>query len=321
MRYSFVLWPHSNGRYEEAMRLPVQNELSLILSHTGVNAAVEGREVFGVYTLCFETDAPVKAEALCAHSHSFWVCEERNGAFVPLCGENVPAVGRDLPFVLKYKGKTNERFTRMLINLAICASDFSFGDRLTILDPMCGKGTTLFEALNRGWDACGCDLDKKSLQEAREYFKKYLEFHRIKHTCSSDSRTLPGGSAKSDVFALGKDGPKLQLACCDGSLCDRVFSKNRANIIACDLPYGVQHAPGNRKGFEETLDEMMESWKRALLPGGGMALSFNTFTLHRDRVRDIMRNHGFTVMEGGAWDGFAHWVEQAVNRDTAVCRR
>ena len=26
-------------------------------------------------------------------------------------------------------------------------------------------------------------------------------------------------------------------------------------------------------------------------------------------------------MAGGAWDGFAHWVEQAVTRDIAVCRR
>lgn len=277
---------------------------------------------FGVNTLTFETDACGAVDTLSCHSHMFWLCEEASGAFLPVSGEKQPCVGADLPFVLKYKGKTNERFTQMLMNLAICASDFSFTDRLTLFDPMCGKGTALFEALNRGYDACGSDLDKKALAESGDYFKKYLEIHRLKHSYSADSRTVRGsGAVKAEVFRLGKTGPELQLACADAALCDRVFSKKRAHVLISDLPYGVQHAPGKKQGFEDMLESVMPAWKNSLLPGGAMALSFNTFTLPRDTVRAVMKRNGLTVMEGGCWDGFAHWVEQAVNRDVAVCRR
>ena len=56
-------------------------------------------------------------------------------------------------------------------------------------------------------------------------------------------------------------------------------------------------------------------------PGRSSRGLFNTHTLPRDTVRAVMRETGFTVMEGGAWDNMAHWVEQAIVRDIAVCRK
>ncbi len=51
----------------------------------------------------------------------------------------------DMPAILKYKGKTNESFTRLLVNLAVfSAARAAFEKRLTVLDPLCGKGTTFF---------------------------------------------------------------------------------------------------------------------------------------------------------------------------------
>ena len=56
------------------------------------------------------------------------------------------ALGGDLSGVLKYKGKTNEMFTGMLVNLAVFSSEYAkwFDRPLQVLDPMCGRGTTLF---------------------------------------------------------------------------------------------------------------------------------------------------------------------------------
>ena len=51
----------------------------------------------------------------------------------------------------KYKGKTNEAFTMHLINQALCAAKLPEGRPVTLLDPMCGRGTTLFQAVNRGF--------------------------------------------------------------------------------------------------------------------------------------------------------------------------
>lgn len=50
-------------------------------------------------------------------------------------------------------------------------------------------------------------------------------------------------------------------------------------------------------------------------------MSFNAQTLKRDRVREMMAEAEMEPMTGGAWDVFSHWVEQAVTRDIAVCRR
>ena len=77
---------------------------------------------------------------------------------MPLFGREAPRIGGDLPGILKYKGKTNETFTQLLVNLAWLAGGMP--EKVHILDPMCGRGTTLFIALNRGWDATGSDVDR-----------------------------------------------------------------------------------------------------------------------------------------------------------------
>ena len=52
-----------------------------------------------------------------------------------------------------------------------------------------------------------------------------------------------------------------------------------------------------------------------------MALSFNAQNLKLERLRALMAAAGLEVLEGGPYDGFAHWVEQAITRDIAVCRK
>ncbi len=62
--------------------------------------------------------------------------------------------------MLKYAGKTNERFTRMMINLAVSACQTGNQGVIRLLDPMCGKGTTLFEALVDGMDVSGVEITR-----------------------------------------------------------------------------------------------------------------------------------------------------------------
>ena len=52
-----------------------------------------------------------------------------------------------------------------------------------------------------------------------------------------------------------------------------------------------------------------------------MALSFNAQNLRLERLRALMEEAGLEVLRGGAYDGFSHWVEQAITRDVAVCRK
>ena len=66
------------------------------------------------------------------------------------------------------------------------------------------------------------------------------------------------------------------------------------------------------------LAQALPAWRETLSPGGSVALSFNCLTLKTERARQLLRDAGFEVPEGGPWDGFRHWVEQAVTRDLAV---
>ena len=322
MKYAYLLWPHANMRYAEGIKNALKSELELILRKEDVLSEVTAESVCGVQSLCFDLEAqdPEVLSALSRFSHGFWLARREGEAYIPVGGTPSPAVGSDLPYILKYKGKTNERFTELLINCCLTASDFGFDDKLTFMDPMCSKGTALFEALNRGWDALGVDMDKKDIAEGSDYFKKYLEDARLKHTKKLSSQTIEK-SAPVQITEFSVNGQTLKLACADSALCKKVFPKTPVHLIAADLPYGVQHGPGGTVSFEKMLLNVLPAWKSCLVPGGAIAVSFNTHTLPREKVREIMASQGLSVLRGGPWDNMAHWVEQAIIRDIAVCKK
>lgn len=324
MKYAVLLAPHANGRYEEAMREPARAELELILSGIGIDAPVGFERRFRAGILTFEAASLTERQisALSCHSlaYLFGICQP-DGSFLPLGGAPEVALYEDLAFIQKYKGKTNERFTQFLINFALFSSRFAFEECLKLLDPMCGRGTTLFQAVNRGWNAAGLDADKKDVQECGAFFEKYLQFHRLKYKKTLRSQTVAGQNpVQVTRFALeGK--PSLALASADAAMAGAAYGKEEFHLIVCDLPYGVQHAPSGKGGaesFENTLIRVLPKWREALKPGGAMALSYNVFTLKTARVRSLMAEAGLTPMNGGPYDHTEHWVEQAVTRDLAV---
>ena len=190
-------------------------------------------------------------------------------------------------------------------------------------------GTTLFAAVNRGYHAVGADRDATAIDEAEKYFKRYLEYHKIKHAVSEKSLTQNGRqAARLHVFEFAdtaerfKAGDKrtLSLAALDGARLNAARKKESVHLIVSDLPYGVQHAPGGKKGvsLEEMLYDVLPVWTRTLKRGGAMALSFNVNTLAPDMVRGMMAECGLDVMDEPAYCGLEHWVEQAITRDVAV---
>ena len=323
MRYALILYPFSNGRYEEAMRLPAINELNLLLGYCRINAKCERTEINGVGALCFECGEldSNKLSCISGHSMAFWLGIYDSSAFIPLCGPRKPLIGSDLASILKYRGKTNERFTQLLINLALCACKTNESNRKLLIDPMCGKGTTLFQALNMGFDAYGSDIDRKDLAEGLQFFIKYLQQARFKHKHTLFSQTIKDAPAvKIDEVALhiADEALCFRMAQADSGLLNKVYGSSKADLIVTDLPYGIQHAPGGLVSFEQLLNHVLPAWYKALKPGGAVAVSYNTFTLKTAVVRSAFKQHGFIVMEGSEWDGMSHWVEQAVTRDATV---
>ena len=342
MRYRLLLWPHANARYQQETRKLAQAELELMLARhvPGARCAVDE----GADMPCLTIDAPGPldagtVEAVRCHSLLYGLFEARDdGSLVPVAGRAATRLGPDLPAILKYKGKTNELFLEMLINAALYAGDYWDADGpLELLDPMCGRATAPFIALNRGWNAVGADVDRADLKEAERFFRRYLEYHRFKHTLTRESRTLEKGRAAPlcrfeyapDARAFRKgEARTLSLVNLDATLAAEALGKDAFHIIACDLPYGVRHDAqlsrgADRRGnwLETLLAKALPDWRAALKPGGTVAVSFNAQNFSLVRVRDLMARNGFEVMQGGAYDEFAHWVEQAITRDIAVCRK
>ena len=69
------------------------------------------------------------------------------------------------------------------------------------------------------------------------------------------------------------------------------------------------------ESFRSLLARALPQWKKALLPGGVAALSFNTLTFPTQQVVDIACESGWTLCEGTFLGHLRHEVEQAVVRD------
>ncbi|MBQ3575467.1 MAG: hypothetical protein IJA26_07335 [Clostridia bacterium] len=333
MKYTMLLWPHSNVRYQnETMKL-AKSELELMLECYAPEAAVCAGDDEKMPALTIEMPEKMPEELIKAigdHSLLYVLFENREGGMLlPVQGRNPAYVGSDLPGILKYKGKTNELFLQLLINAALYAGKFAkYGSQrpMNLLDPMCGRGTTLFVGANRGWHTTGSDVDKTDLSEAEKFLRRYFEYHRMKHTHKRSSRTVQGEKpAQVSEFTFA-DTPEhfkagetctLRLTNADAAKTKEVFGAGKFEMIVCDLPYGVQHASVGSSP-EKLLEKALPGWKEALKRGGSIAVSFNAQSLKREKVLELMEKAGLEAKRGGAYENFSHWVEQAVTRDIAV---
>lgn len=335
MKYIMLLWPHANVRYQNETLKLAENELRIMMDFLNPSAEIHPYLEYNLPALEICMEAPLDANALRAiKRHSlmyalFQMCE--GGLLKPVAGRAEAYVGADLPGILKYKGKTNETFLQLLVNIALYSSGFAHRgfEKLELLDPMCGRGTTLFVGANYAWNTTGVDVDRNDLSEAGKFLKRYFEYHRMKHETAQESRTMNGGKPvpiKQFAFA---DTPghfknheicTLRLANADAAQARELFGKEKFHLIACDLPYGVQHS-GVGGSPEKLLEKALPGWREALKKGGTAAVSFNAQTLPRERVLALMEKAGFEAKRGGAYESFSHWVEQAVTRDIAVGRR
>jgi SAM-dependent methyltransferase len=331
---ALLLWPHQNVRYFASVQALALKEIALMLAAEPEAGAPRPESLRGLELICFE--APALTEGLLAILRFFsagYACFKKEGETLrPIEIPQLP-YGRDISGVLKYKGKTNEMFTSMMINLAVFSSAFRgrFAQKLEILDPLCGRGTTLFEAARKGYDAAGIEIDKADFSQINLFLPKYLEHNRLKHKIQKGSLTVPGRAAASSVsFEFAQDAKALKIAPerlqfihGDTLLAASYFGRPRFHALVADLPYGIAHESRDGKG-KVALDQMMKkallAWKKTLLPGAGVALSFNSHTLPLSEARAMLKAAGYEVLAGQEVDGFAHWVEQAILRDIVLAR-
>lgn len=335
MQYAFLLYPHPNARYRASLLQLAKAELCMMLATMGRSIDVRSEEIGGAPFLCFETEAFSQREwALLSQQAGVYLMARREGeAFVPLARTHPSYVGEDMPGLLKYKGKTNEMFTDTLLSMALTQSAFALKSdaKLTFCDPLCGKGTALYLALRRGWNASGVDADKAAIKEADDFTCRYLEFHRLKHRRTEGTLTVRGKTGGRESKFVVADTPEhfkegdtrtLRLIQGDTRDLDVLLRPGSVHLMAADLPYGVQHGPaGKGVSILSLLEKAAPAWYGALAPGGALAVSFNTYVTRRTGVAKALSAAGFTVAEGGVFETLEHWVEQAVNRDVVIAKK
>jgi len=255
---------------------------------------------------------------------------------VPIIKDSYEYVNSKISSLLKYSGKTNESFTKMMINVAVFSSKFSHFDTLKFLDPIAGKGTSLFEASVFGFDAYGLELDVDSVHQAQVFFKKYLEQERYKHTFAK--RKIGGKDTKQihTLFefkyadskeAFQNEDEVRTLVISEGNTqeASRYYKNNSFQIMVGDLPYGIAHSNKNKKhqksvtrSPKELLDNSLPEWYKLLCKGGSLVLAWNSFVFHKDEMAALLRKHNFTVLTDSPYSMFEHKVDKAIKRDIVV---
>ncbi len=332
--------------YFDASQPLSQAELEVVSAHCSVPCVrSDWEEIEGVPYLLLQTEGPLNPADLAllsrlSFAYALFQAEEREGRtlLLPLRKQTFSFLGDELGTILKYGGKTNELFTRLLLNLAVYTGDYAGEPDFRLLDPVAGKGTTLFEALIAGYDAYGVEIGPDAVQESVAYLKKYLETGRYKHTLDRLRIGVAGQkhAAVQNRFTIAatKDDAKRgnQRVCCmiagDAQHVPHYFQKNFFHAIVGDLPYGVKHGNvSNRqqsaltRNPAELLKACLPGWIACLLPGGALVLSWNRFVLAREALEALLTDFGLEVLTAPPFNQLAHRVDNAIWRDIIVARK
>lgn len=305
-------------------------ELTLCLRRLGTPCEnPRALSAFGLRWYAFDAESPLPEVdmarlARLSSLYAVFLCEGE-ASLRPLEAPRTAPFGEDLSAILKYTGKTNALFTRLMLHIAALSLPNPPKGPIRLLDPVAGKGTALFEGLMRGWDVTGVEIVQKAAHESAVYFQKYLETEKWKH--KQVKVKSYGAPSWQLIFARDKDTLKASpghftMVAGDSRNAEKYFGKAAFDIVCGDLPYGVAH--GNIAGAslsrspEALLKACLGAWRGVLKSKGILALSWNTFVLPTVDMVSILTEHGFDCLRDAPYDVLEHRVDAAIRRDIVV---
>ncbi|GHO43599.1 hypothetical protein [Ktedonospora formicarum] len=243
----------------------------------------------------------------------------------PLASPFTPFLPYEIAEARRYKGKTNELFTRVLLNVAIFAGAYAekYNERLRVLDPLAGGGTTLFLALAAGYDAFGIEMQRQDVETTAGYIRQYLtgEGFPFKEV---DERGRKAG--RRYQFEIGRKGQKItrssledirSLVLAHGNTIEatshmrEIQGGPHMHAIVGDLPYGIQHFGE----LSNLLRQALPVWERMLLPGGTLALAWNATRVERAALIDVIQtNTRLRILNESPYSQFTHAVDRVIKK-------
>jgi SAM-dependent methyltransferase len=351
--YAFLILPSHNRVYADAAPSMARAELGVLSAALPDGWIAEGSiaetVIGGVPYVTFESNGLSQRDAaLLANLSSLYALFEVTGELLrPVPLRRLDRLDDDLLTILKYVGKTNEQFTKLLLNVTLASSAFAGelsspgGRRLVVLDPLCGRGTTLNQALMYGFDAYGTDLDRRDVEAYAVFIQRWLKDKRLKHQADFSPvrrdrqvvarRLLAEFAASKEEYKAGYV-QRLDVVEADTTRVAEFFRRESADLVVTDLPYGIQHGshvlgrvrPGERGLARSPLDLLAAAapaWAKALRPGGALGISWNTHVARREDAAGAIAATGLEVLDSDPYHGFRHRVDQAITRDILIARK
>lgn len=341
-RYAFLILPSFNRVYADASAALVQAELEVFNQSVmaGRISGIGNSDIAGVRYVTFDCDDVSDHDAaILANLSSLYAlfCIEGD-VLRPVPLHRLDRFDDDLITILKYPGKTNEQFTKLLLNVTLMSSRFAadmLTRRFSVLDPLCGRGTTLNQALMYGFNAYGVDIDKRDIETYSIFIQRWLRDKRLKHHAESvpvrrnrrivAHRLQVSLAATKEEYKAG-DVQLLDVVNVETSKVLEFFRTESADLVVADVPYGVQHGSqatgrGLARSPLDLLAESAPAWAKSLRPGGALGISWNTFVARRDDAAKVLATAGLQVLDSGPYLDFKHRVDQAILRDILIARK
>jgi hypothetical protein len=326
-----LLAPSANRVYaSEASRL-VAAELTIMLgSHD--HPPIAPANLAGVEYLAVATDS-LDEQTLWALGRlsGFYAAFQRKDDRLRPIEVNTPDLfDDDLVTIPKYPGKTNEQFTRLLINVTLASMRRPTGGLISILDPLCGRGTTLSTAMMLGCNAAGVEADLRAVAAYAAYLRTYWRRKRLKHSLELSpvrrEGKILGKRLEAEVIPLGRDRPvALTVFSGDTRQSAALFGKRRFDAVLADAPYGVVHGSqtdvrgGTRdRSAAGLISDALPVWAGQLKTGGALGLSWNAIGLRRGRLLELLAGAGLEPLDFGPYRDFEHRVDSSIRRDIVV---
>lgn len=167
-------------------------------------------------------------------------------------------------------GMLPPKLAQVMVNLAGAVREslppvnFSL-DELAILDPFCGSGTVLQEALLMGYHVLGSDMSDKAVENSKKNIKWLADFYQL-----------------SDI--------NYQLKKCDARRLSICWDNEKVDSIVTEPYLGPQDAQ-DFKNMKKVLDELsalyidaFREFRKVLKPGGRVVFIFPYFIFGKRKV-------------------------------------
>lgn len=285
------------------------------------------------YLLLDLTDEPDEVQQralwhLGATNEFYWYFERlatEPGPFLkPLQPTFAPFLPHELVAARRYRGKTNELFTTVMLNVARWSRPRAAPtEPLRVLDPLMGGGTTLFVALRQGHHAIGIEKERQNVETTDVFLRKFLEGERIKHHRKVER--VSGGHGRRWLYTIHHPARDLHAVLIYGdstetpALMTAIPGGARADLIVADLPYGVQH----RGQLHDLVRSALPAWAVVAQPESVLALAWDATRLPRPTLIEWVEEGGeWQVLHEPVYEALAHPVDRVIKRrDVVVAQR